>query len=394
MPPQYQYDRIDSFVHNPVLVHGMHISHEIGFFDSRRRVCRDPKGIKVHFSEHSFRSIFAKIAGVVVVDRFTVWVVGVVNHGVYCTVFTMSYRRAVRVIVDPTASGKSGVAIRLAKKLKGEVVSADSRQVYKGLNVGTGKVTKKEMAGVPHHLLDVASPKRKFSAGDYAKAAHKAIADISKRGKLPIVAGGTGFYIDALFGRIELPEVKPNPALRKKLAGKSAAQLFALLKKKDPKRAKAMDTDSERNNAVRLIRALEIAAAPKRAIAPRFNLGGSYETLWIGISPALTVLDTKIKKRLVERIKKQGMVLEAKRLHEAGLSYKRMRELGLEYRSLADYLEKKITIQEMIDTLYSEIRRYARKQTGYWNRNSDIEWFSPMQTKEIEKRVSNWVKEK
>ncbi len=296
----------------------------------------------------------------------------------------------VLVIVGPTASGKSGLAVRLAKKFNGEVVSADSRQVYKGLDIGTGKVTKKEMMGVPHHLLDVVSPKRKYSAGDYVKAANKAIAGIHARGKLAIVAGGTGFYIDALFGRIELPNVEPNPAIRKRLAGKSAAQLYAMLKKKDPKRARAMNTPSERNNAVRLIRALEIAAAPrpKSTAAARFNLAA--DALWVGVSPSMTVLDRKIRIRLFAR-ERGGMIAEAKRLKKGGLSYKRMRELGLEYRSLADLLEKKTSKDAMIETLYGEIRRYARKQTGYWNRNSDIEWFDPKDAKKIELSVSKWL---
>ncbi len=289
----------------------------------------------------------------------------------------------VLVIVGPTASGKSSLAIRLAKKLGGEVISADSRQVYKGLDIGTGKVTKAEMKGIPHHLLDVASPKKAFSAGDYVRAAQRAIADISSRGKLPIIAGGTGFYIDALVGRIDLPDVPPNPALRKKLANKSAAQLFAMLTKKDPKRASAMDTPSERNNAVRLVRALEIAAAPK----PAARTIPSYNAVWIGVSPAQSVLDKKILKRLKDRVA-LGMVAEARKLKKAGLSYKRMRELGLEYRSLADHLEKKVSKDEMITTLYSEIRRYARKQTGYWNRNSDITWFDPKDTKKIEAFVA------
>lgn len=292
------------------------------------------------------------------------------------------------VIVGPTASGKSGLAVGLAKMFGGEVVSADSRQVYKGLNIGTGKVTKKETAGIAHHLLDIASPKRTFSAGDFVKAAHKAIEDIQSRGKLPIVAGGTGFYIDALCGRIELPNVAPNPALRKKLAGKSAAQLFAMLMKKDLKRARAMNTPSERNNVVRLIRALEIASAPRVKNALRLDLRA--DTLWIGISPSMTVLDKKIRSRLLQRMQ-AGMVAEAKRLKKSGVSYKRMRELGLEYRSLADFLEEKITKEEMIETLYSEIRRYARKQTGYWNRNQDITWFDPKDSRKIEMLVSQWL---
>lgn len=296
----------------------------------------------------------------------------------------------VLVIVGPTASGKSGLAVRLAKKFKGEVISADSRQVYKGLDIGTGKVTKKEMAGIHHHLLDVAPPKKKFSAGDFVRHAKKAMADIEKRGKLAIVAGGTGFYIDALTGRIDLPSIAPNPALRKKLAGKSAAHLFALLKKRDPKRAKMMDTPSERNNAVRLIRALEIAASPAPKKSARINPEQSYEVLWVGISPSATVLEKKIRTRLLQRIK-AGMIAEAKRLKREGVSYIRMRELGLEYRSLADLLEKKITKEQFVETLYSEIRRYARKQTGYWNRNQEIEWCDPKDTKKIGTLVSKWL---
>ena len=292
----------------------------------------------------------------------------------------------VLIIVGPTASGKSGLAVRLAKKFGGEVVSADSRQVYRGLDIGTGKISKKEMAGIPHHLLDVASPKHAYSAGDWTKAAHKTIATIARRNELPIVVGGTGFYIDALAGRIDLPDVAPNLKLRSSLSKKTAAQLFTMLKKKDKKRARLMDTPSERNNKVRLIRALEIAAAPKqkKAGTPK------YDILWIGVSPAASALDKKIRIRLFARIR-AGMVAEARRLKKGGLSYTRMRELGLEYRSLADLLENKISKQEFIETLCREIRRYARKQTGYWNRNELIEWFDPRDSKKIAARVGTWL---
>ena len=205
------------------------------------------------------------------------------------------------------------------------------------------------------------------------------------------MAGGTGFYIDALCDRIELPNVAPNPALRKKLADKSATQLFAMLKKKDPKRARTMNTPSERNNAVRLIRALEIAASPRsEKDRPLHAKDGPFQALWVGISPSATVLEQRIKLRLVARMK-AGMVAEARKLKREGLSYKRMRELGLEYRSLADLLEKKITKAQFVEILYSEIRRYARKQTGYWNRNSDIEWFDPKQVADIEASIRGWL---
>lgn len=298
-------------------------------------------------------------------------------------------RQKVLVIVGPTASGKSALGVSLARKFNGEVISADSRQVYKGLNIGTGKITKKEMRGVPHHLLDVATPKKKYSAGDYGKRARAAIQQIGRGNKLPIVVGGTGFYIDTLLGRINMPEVKPNLALRKQLRDKTAAQLYSLLKKKDAQRAKQMDTPSERNNKVRLIRALEVAAAKPRRKHSDISL---YNALWIGIDPPFATLEKKINARLSARIK-GGMIAEAKRLRKAGLSYKRMEELGLEYRSLARFLQGQISKAEMVAELQRDIRRYAKKQIGYWNRNKEILWFEPTESRRISAAVKNWLRD-
>jgi tRNA dimethylallyltransferase len=294
----------------------------------------------------------------------------------------------VLIIVGPTASGKSALAVRLARKFNGEVISADSRQVYRGLNIATGKITKREMKGVPHHLLNVTSPKKQFSANDFKNQASNAIVQILDVGKLPIVVGGTGFYIDALLGRITLPNVPPNPTLRARLKKKTAAQLFTQLKCADPKRAAMLSTPSERNNKVRLIRALEIASAIGKTSIPRTPL--AYEVLWIGIAPRDDVLRKNITVRLFARMR-EGMVQEAKQLHKNGLSYKRMEELGLEYRSLARLLQKKITRTEFESELRSDIWRYARKQIGYWKRNKDITWFDPKDATKIEKRVGMWL---
>lgn len=277
-------------------------------------------------------------------------------------------KNAVLIVVGPTASGKSALGVALARTLNGEIVSADSRQVYKGLDIGSGKITKKEMRGVRHHLLDVASPNRKFAAHDFEERAKVAIHMIQSRGKLPIIVGGTGFYIDALTGRIALPDVPPDTALRKKLSKKSAAQLYALLKKKDAIRSKTID----RHNPRRLIRALEIAAALGKN--PRPKSIRRYTALWIGISPPAVRLARKIKKRLHQRIKK-GMLREGKQLHTGGLSYKRMEELGLEYRSMARHLKGLISGKEMVEELERDIRRYAKKQMSYWRRNPLIKWF-------------------
>ncbi|OGG69351.1 tRNA (adenosine(37)-N6)-dimethylallyltransferase MiaA [Candidatus Kaiserbacteria bacterium RIFCSPHIGHO2_02_FULL_55_25] len=304
----------------------------------------------------------------------------------------MKMKQRLLIIVGPTASGKSALAVRLARKFNGEIISADSRQVYKGLDIGTGKITKREMKGVPHHLLDVAPPKDPFSASDFKRQASGAIARIVDAGKLPIVVGGTGFYIDSLVGRIVLPDVVPNKILRARLSKKTAAQLFSMLKKRDPKRAAMLSTQSERNNKVRLIRALEVVRHQgPTLVLPRSDLGNSYNVLWIGVVPSDAQLRKNITARLHARIRK-GMVAEAKHLYTGGLTYRRMHELGLEYRSLARLLQKKITRAEMEKELQSDIWRYARKQIGYWKRNKEIKWFEPKNTPKIEKAVRSWLK--
>lgn len=272
------------------------------------------------------------------------------------------------VIVGPTASGKSAYVVQLAKKLNGEVISADSRQVYRGLDIGTGKITKREMQGVPHYMLDVASPKKVFTAHDYVRKARPILEKILKAGKTPIICGGTGFYIDALLGRVTLPDVPANAKLRRELQGKSVAELFAILQKLDRRRTKEID----RHNPVRLIRAIEIAKAlGKVPNASRKPL--PYDVQWIGMKMAEIPLREKIHTRLLCRIK-AGMVAEAKKLHEGGLSYKRMEALGLEYRYLALLLQKKITRAEMLEKLENDIWRYAKRQMTYWRRNTEIRW--------------------
>lgn len=297
-------------------------------------------------------------------------------------------KQKILILVGPTASGKSALAVELARTCGGEVISADSRQVYRGLDIGTGKISKREMRGVPHYLLDVASSRRTFSAGDFVRLAEQAIAEITSRGRLPIIVGGTGFYIDALIGRVQLTDVKPNTALRAALGKRSAPQLFAQLKKLDPERAKTMDTPSERNNKVRLIRAIEIARAAKRPTIERRS--PSFDALWIGLRPS----DAKLRRNITARLKarlRAGMVAEARKLHAAGLSYKRMEALGLEYRSLARHLTGEISRDEMVRELESDIWRYARKQIGYWKRNKDITWFDA-NPNTILARVQGWIK--
>ncbi|HEY4516297.1 MAG TPA: tRNA (adenosine(37)-N6)-dimethylallyltransferase MiaA [Candidatus Paceibacterota bacterium] len=301
------------------------------------------------------------------------------------------------VILGPTASGKSEVAVELAKQFNGEIVSADSRQVYKGLDIGTGKITKKEMQGVPHYLLDVVSLKKQFSVSDYKKLADKAIDKILKKNKLPIICGGTGLYIDALLGKINIPEVPPNPKLRKQLESKPVAELFNILRNLDPERAGNIDAKNPR----RLIRAIEIALAGPHSTSPsgRVSRGNTlkYNVLKIGIKIEEKNLKEKINKRIGGWMKK-GLVKEVQNLHKGGLSWKRMEEIGLEYRLVALYLQNKITKEKLIDRIQIETWQYAKRQMTWFKRtvrqgggDKKIIWLPPNISK-MKSEVKKFIK--
>ncbi|MEK7505834.1 MAG: tRNA (adenosine(37)-N6)-dimethylallyltransferase MiaA [Patescibacteria group bacterium] len=280
-------------------------------------------------------------------------------------------------IVGPNASGKSALAIRIAQKFNGEVISADSRQVYKGLDIGSGKVTKKEMRGVLHHLLSIADPKKIYSVAKYQKDSTKIIKNILNKNKLPIVCGGTGFYVDSILYPTSFPAVSPNKTLRIKLYQKSPDELYKILQKLDPRRAKTID----RNNPVRLIRAIEVAAVLGKV--PALNrMASPYRVLFIGLKPSDKELRLRIQKRLVSRMKK-GMVKEVRKLHKNGLSWKRLEELGLEYRFVAQYLQEKITKEEMVRYIAVSNWQYAKRQITWFKRNLEIKWFSNSGDKKI-----------
>lgn len=289
------------------------------------------------------------------------------------------------VILGPTATGKSGLAVKLARKYHGEVISADSRQVYKGLDIGTGKITKDEMQGIHHWLLDIVNPKDSFSVAQFQEQVRAKIQTILKRSKLPIICGGTGFYIDSVVNNTVLPEVPPNKKLRAKLEKKSAEELALMLKQLDENRYNNIDI----NNKVRLVRAIEIATAIGK-VPKIINNESEYNFLKIGLVLSNEDLRSKINKRLKLRIK-QGMIEEAERLHKKGLSYERMRELGLEYRYLADFLEKKISKIEMISKLETEIWRYAKRQMTWFKKDKRIKWFNPKEIRKIQKEINSFL---
>ena len=283
----------------------------------------------------------------------------------------MELKRKIIVILGPTASGNSALGVKLAKKINGEIISADSGQVYKGLDIGSGKITKKEMSGIPHYCLDIISPKKIFTVIDFKKCADKAIEKIFAKNKTPIIVGGTGLYIQAIVDNIILPEVKPNWKLRKELEKKTTGEMFKMLKKLDPERAKNIDPKNPR----RLIRAIEIAEklgkTPKLMSMSRRDL----DIRQIGIKLPDEILKINIEKR-IKKMLKGGLVAETKKLKKSGLSWKRIYELGFEYKYSALFLRRKISKDEMLAKMLIENWQYAKRQMTWFKRDKRIKWIN------------------
>ncbi len=273
--------------------------------------------------------------------------------------------KTVIAILGPTASGKSSLAVLLAKRFGGEVVSADSRQIYRGMNLGTGKVTRREMGGIPHHLLDIATPRRRWTVAQYEQAATKAIRRI--HGTVWLV-GGSPFYLDAALYPGRLPPVPPNPRLRKRLAKLSVEQLYRRLLRLDPERAATV----EAKNPVRLIRAIEISVAIGK-VPKRKNLVSPYRVLKLGIAIDRSELQRRIHRRLFARMR-AGMLTEVRRLHSRGLSWQALEAFGLEYRFLALLLQKKLTRPDALAQLERSIIQFSKRQMTWWKRDPNIRW--------------------
>lgn len=291
----------------------------------------------------------------------------------------------IAVVVGPTASGKSSLAVDLALEFEGEVVSADSRQIYKGLDIATNKITKEEMRGVPHHLLDILPPEERFSVAEFKEAADHKIAEIGARGNLSVLAGGTAYYIDAVVRGVVLPEVAPDEELRKNLRGKSLPELQKKLKGLDSRRFESVDKENPR----RLIRAIEIAETLGKV--PKTEKKNPYDSLLIGLKLSREELARNIASNTKRRME-NGMIEEVKKLHDNGLTLKRMRELGLEYSALADFLDGDMASkEELVERIEVLDRQYAKRQMTWLKKNDDIEWFHPSEREEIKTLVRNFL---
>jgi tRNA dimethylallyltransferase len=333
------------------------------------------------------------------------------------TKYQIQNTNKILIILGPTSSGKSDIAIKLAKKFNGEIISADSRQIFRGMDIGTGKITrdKKSLAlrnsescargrkkpsfdsreayysqGVPHYMIDIISPCTDFNVAKFKKKAEKIIGDILKRGKLPIICGGTGFWIQAIADDVNFPEVKPDWQLREKLEKYSTEKLFLMLKKLDSSRTKTIDA----KNKVRLIRAIEICKKIGRVPSiknTKCQLRNTrYQALQIGLNLSREKLYENIEKRVLSRFK-QGMIEEVKNLHsKQKLSWKKIQSFGLAYFWIPLYLQNKITKKELFEKVIQVEKNYAKRQMTWFKRDKQIKWLENYM--KIEKAAKNFLK--
>ena len=268
------------------------------------------------------------------------------------------------VIAGTNASGKSGLGVELASRYGGEVVSADSRQVFRGLDLGSGKITPQEMRGVPHHLIDVCQPGDFFSMADFQRLAYAAIDGIQARGKLPFLVGGTGLYVDAVAEGYELSNRAPDLALRAELETHTTPELYQMLQEKLP------GTEIDPRNRNRVMRALERLAADDYHPGKRQP---RYEVLKLGVSWDRETLKQRIDERLERRLR-DGMVQEVQGLLDAGVSREFLMKLGLEYRYLTRYLDGELTYEQMVLELGNAIKKFAKRQVTWFKKDPAIHW--------------------
>ncbi|MCI5704476.1 MAG: tRNA (adenosine(37)-N6)-dimethylallyltransferase MiaA [Pseudoflavonifractor sp.] len=272
------------------------------------------------------------------------------------------------VILGTTACGKSGLGVALAKRYHGEIVSADSRQVYRGLDLGTGKITPEEMEGVPHHMLDVADPGESYSVAQFQRGAYEAIDAIAARGRLPFLVGGTGLYIRAVSEGYVFHAAPPDPALRARLETLSTQELRSGL----AALGVGVDTDAW-NNRPRLIRLLEKSRNGEDPHAEAQHQP-RYDVLTLGVSFPRETVCRRIDERLLARLD-AGMVQEVAELRLQGVSDEFLEGLGLEYRYILRYLQGTLPSEDaLIDELGRAIKRFAKRQVSWFKKDKDVHW--------------------
>lgn len=294
------------------------------------------------------------------------------------------------VITGPTAIGKSDFAVEIAKIFNGEVISADSMQIYKGLDIGTGKITTQEMQGVTHHILDILPPDAEFSVSDYVELAKKTITNVINKGKLPIIVGGTGFYINGLLNGYNFSTTAKNEEIREKwnklCTEKGKGYVYEKLKEVDPVSA----TQINANDSKRVIRALEIYETTGKVRGKISNENkNSYDSITIVLDLDRQSLYERINKR-VDKMFSLGLIEEVKRFHHLK-DFQSMQAIG--YKEVVEYLDGKITLDESKELVKKNSRNYAKRQMTFfrWIKTSNKYFINITKTDEIIEKIKEFI---
>ncbi len=281
-------------------------------------------------------------------------------------------------VAGPTASGKTALAIEIAKRFGGEIVSCDSMQIYKFMDVGTAKPDKDELVAAKHHMIDIVHPSEKCSVADFVKLARNCIDDIIERGKLPILAGGTGLYMDSVLENIVFEDFGSDPDFRTEMQKLADAEgvdtVHELLKERDPQAAEKIHP----NNVRRVIRALEVCYLTGKTFT-QVNLESRreqvYDALILGIDAERELLYDRINKR-VDKMMEDGLLKEVQALKEMGIGRDTTAMQAIGYKEILEFLEGRATLDEAVEKIKMESRRYAKRQMTWFGRNDKIQWVS------------------
>ncbi|MCD6363291.1 MAG: tRNA (adenosine(37)-N6)-dimethylallyltransferase MiaA [Synergistetes bacterium] len=303
--------------------------------------------------------------------------------------------KIVLVLLGPTAVGKTEASFEIAQKFNCEIISVDSRQIYKLMDIGTAKPSLEERKKVPHHLIDIVYPDEVYTAGDFCSDAHRIIDEISERGKLPLMVGGSALYYWLFFRKPMSPLPRGSPSLRESLLRRGRETLYKELRKVDPESAKKIHP----NDLYRIVRALEVYHLTGRPIsrwhsewkgkAPKER----YKVLWLGLIRDRDEIYRRIDLR-VDDMLSRGLIEEVKRLIEMGYSPDLPSMKGHGYREICDYFLGKLTLEEAINAIKKDTRHYAKRQLTWFRKWKDIEWFHPDGLDKLIRRVERWLDEK
>jgi len=284
-------------------------------------------------------------------------------------------KKKIIAIVGPTASGKTDLSIKLAQLLDGEIISADSRLVYRDFNIGTAKPTKEELQTVPHYCIDIVNPSISYTVGDYKAHVEEILQNLFKAGKVPIIAGGTGFYVRSVLEGLDIPDVKPNfefrEAMEKIVKEKGKEALFELLKEKDPVIAKKLHL----NDTFRIIRALEVQNTLGKPMSEvQVMSEPKYDVVYAGLGAEdREFLYDRINKR-VDIMIQSGLVDEVKFLvNKYGKTLSLLKTLG--YKEICGYLDNEKTLEESVEDIKKNTRNYAKRQLTWFRANKNIKWY-------------------